>query len=81
MLFVARSYSSHGGSRRIVRTTPLLELSNLSGSVLSVLVVLGLSGLSRPCLSCLGRALLGRLAPPYKGGGVLLTCRVLLGLG
>ena len=68
MLFVARSYSSHGGSRRTV-AAPLLVLSSLSGSVPSVLVVLGLS---RPVL-------LVRLAPPYKGGGGRLTCRVLVG--
>ena len=48
---------------------PLLDLSNLSGSVPSVLVVFALSRL----------ILLVRLAPPYKGGGGRLTCRVLLG--
>ena len=59
-----------GGSRLIV-VAPLLDLSNLPGYVPSVLVVLGLSD----------RVLLWRLAPPYKGGGGRLTCRVLLGLG
>ena len=51
-----------------------LLLSSLSGSVPSVLIVL--------CLSRLAwLVLLGRPAPPYKGGGGRLTCGVLLGLG
>ena len=55
---------------------PQWDLSNLSGSVPSILVVLGLSSL-------FGLSLLVLPAPPYKGGGPgykLSPCRTQLSI-